>query len=159
MPNLLISRTSITLPFVHHLFKLLNLSGTIDLRHSGFVPFFRMSLIVFLLKDHRPVVKLVLEYSGTSEIGRWISRAILTANLNTKLPKISFLLIQWTDLQVCSGDALNFLRILYGIHDKGFPIRQWRCSQAIAREFIGSTDNQHKLNLSSMKNKKTPLKN
>ena len=58
MPNLLISRTSITLPFVHHFFKLLNLSGTIAIRHSGFVPFFRMSLIVFLLKYHRPVVKL-----------------------------------------------------------------------------------------------------
>ena len=58
MPNLLISRTSITLPFVHHLFKLLNLSGTIAIRHSGFVSFLRMSLIVFLLKYHRPVVKL-----------------------------------------------------------------------------------------------------
>ena len=58
MPNLLISRTSITLLFVHHPFKLLNLSGTIAIRHSGFVSFLRMSLIVFLLKDHRPVVKL-----------------------------------------------------------------------------------------------------
>ena len=58
MPNLLISRTSITLPFVHHPFKLLNLSGTIALRHSGSVPLLRMSLIVFLLKNHRPVVKL-----------------------------------------------------------------------------------------------------
>ena len=46
------------LPFTHHPFKLFNLSGTIAIRHSGFVPFFRMSLVVFLLKYHRPVVKL-----------------------------------------------------------------------------------------------------
>ena len=58
MPNLLISRTSITLPFVHHPFKLLNLSSTVAFRHSGSVSFLRMSLIVFLLKNHRPVVKL-----------------------------------------------------------------------------------------------------
>ena len=58
MLNLLISRTSITLPFVHHSFEFFNLYHTIALRHSGFVPFFRMSLIVFLLKNHRPVVKL-----------------------------------------------------------------------------------------------------
>ena len=58
MPNLLISRTSITLPFVHHLFKLLNLSGTIALRHPGSVSLFRMCLVVFLLEYHRPVVKL-----------------------------------------------------------------------------------------------------
>ena len=58
MLNLLISRTSITLPFVHHPFKLFNLSGTIALRHSGSVSFLRMSLVVFLLKNHRPVVEL-----------------------------------------------------------------------------------------------------
>lgn len=58
MPNLLISRTSITLPFVHHPFKLLNLSGTITLCHTGSVSLLRMSRIVFLLKNHRPVVKL-----------------------------------------------------------------------------------------------------
>ncbi len=46
------------LPFTHHPFKIFNLSGTIAIRHSGFVPFFRMSLVVFLLKNHRPVVKL-----------------------------------------------------------------------------------------------------
>ena len=58
MSNLLINRTSITLPFVHHLFKLLNLSGTIAFSHTAFVSLFRMCLIVFLLKNHRPVVEL-----------------------------------------------------------------------------------------------------
>ena len=58
MPNLLINRTSITLPFVHHLFKLLNLSGTIAFSHTALVPLLGMSLVVFLLKDHCPVVKL-----------------------------------------------------------------------------------------------------
>ena len=46
------------LPFTHHSFKLLNLSGTVAFRHSGFISFLRMSLIVFLLKYHRPIVKL-----------------------------------------------------------------------------------------------------
>ena len=46
------------LPFTHHSLKLLNLSGTIAIRHSGSVSLFRMSLVVFLLKYHRPVVKL-----------------------------------------------------------------------------------------------------
>ena len=58
MLNLLISRTSITLPFVHHPFKLFNISGTIAFSHTAFVPFMRMCLIVFLLKNHRPVVEL-----------------------------------------------------------------------------------------------------
>ena len=48
----------ITCILIHHSLKLLNLSGTIALSHSGSVPFFRMSLVVFLLKNHRPVVKL-----------------------------------------------------------------------------------------------------
>ena len=38
------------LPFTHHPFKLFNHSGTIAIRHSGFVPLLRMSLVVFLLK-------------------------------------------------------------------------------------------------------------
>lgn len=58
MLNLLISRTPITLPFVHHPFKLFNLSGTIAFRHSCSVSFLRMRLIVFFLKYHRPVVEL-----------------------------------------------------------------------------------------------------
>ena len=58
MLNLLISRTSITLPFVHHPFKFFNLSGTIALSHTTFVSLFRMRLIVFLLKNYRPVVEL-----------------------------------------------------------------------------------------------------
>ena len=43
---------------IHHSFKLFNLFCTILITHSVLVSLFRMSLIVFLLKDHRPIVKL-----------------------------------------------------------------------------------------------------
>ena len=46
------------LPFTHHPFKFFNLFCTILIAHSMSVPLFRMSLVVFLLKNHRPVVKL-----------------------------------------------------------------------------------------------------
>ena len=48
----------ITCILIHHSLKLLNLSGTIALSHSGAVSLFRMSFVVFLLKYHRQVVKL-----------------------------------------------------------------------------------------------------
>ena len=43
---------------IHHSFKLFNLFCTILIAHSISVPFFRMCLIVFFLKNHRPVVEL-----------------------------------------------------------------------------------------------------
>ena len=48
----------ITCILIHHSLKLLNLSGTIALSHSGSVSLFRMSFVVFLLKYHRPVIEL-----------------------------------------------------------------------------------------------------
>ena len=44
--------------YIHQLSEFLNLTGTIDLCHTALVPFMGMRFIVFLLKNHRPVVKL-----------------------------------------------------------------------------------------------------
>ena len=44
--------------FLHHSLKLLNLSGTVAFSHSITISFMQMCLIVFFLKNHRPIVKL-----------------------------------------------------------------------------------------------------
>ena len=48
----------ITCILIHHSLKLLNLSGTITLSHTISISLMRMRLIIFLLKNHRPVVEL-----------------------------------------------------------------------------------------------------
>ena len=80
----------------HNPFKLLNLSGTIALRHPGSISLFRMRLIVLFLKNNRPERSNVVQrISQSRRVGRKPDGAVVHFDLRKNEKRTSLEILHW----------------------------------------------------------------